>query len=72
MAGQVVEIPAEEKLKDHSRYVPTGNIIPKQIIGITAVPVVTEYHAMEFYDKKKGWNVHAAFSLQSETSGNIN
>ena len=61
---QVVEIPVEEKLKDPSRYVPTGNIISKQVIGITVVPVVTEYRAAEFYDKKKGRNVHSAFPGQ--------
>ena len=58
---QVVEIPTEEKLKDRSRYVPTGNIISRQSIGIAIVPVVTEYRAQEFYDKKKGRNVHSAF-----------
>ena len=58
---QVVEIPVEEKRKDSSRYVPTGNTISKQVIGIRVVPVVTEYRAVEFYDKKKGRNVHAAF-----------
>lgn len=58
---QVVEIPTEEKLKDSSRYIPTGNIISRQVIGITVVPVVTEYRTAEFYDKKKGRNVHSAF-----------
>ena len=58
---QVVEIPAGEIRKDRLRYVPTGNIISKQVIGITVVPVVTEYRTVEFYDKKKGRNVHAAF-----------
>jgi len=58
---KVVEIQTEEKLKDNSRYVPTGNIISRQTIGIAVVPVVTEYHAVEFYDKKKGRNVHSAF-----------
>lgn len=36
-------------------------MISRQVIGITVVPVVTEYHAVEFYDKKKGRNVHSAF-----------
>ena len=58
---KVVEIPTEEKLKDSSRYVPTGNIITKQVIGISMVPIVTEYRTMEFLDKKKGRNVHSAF-----------
>ena len=58
---QVIEIEAEEKFKDGSRYVPTGNIISRQVIGISIVPVVTEYHTAEFYDKKKGRNVHSAF-----------
>lgn len=31
------------------------------MIGIAVVPVVTEYHAAEFYDKKKGRKVHSAF-----------
>ena len=58
---KVVEIEAEEKFKNDPRYVPTGNIISKQVIGISIVPVVTEYHTAEFYDKKKGRNVHSAF-----------
>ncbi|MCM1259293.1 MAG: hypothetical protein NC307_15820 [Roseburia sp.] len=47
-------IPAEERLKDSFRYIPIGNIISRQVIGITVVPVVTEYRAEEVYDKKKG------------------
>ena len=58
---RVVEITTEEKWKDSSRYVPTGNVISRQAIGISIVPVVTEYRAAEFYDKKKGRNVHSAF-----------
>lgn len=58
---KVVEIPTEEKLKDNPRYVPTGNVISKQVIGIAVVPVVTEYCAMEFLDKKKGRKAHSAF-----------
>ncbi len=58
---KIVEIKTEEKLKDSSRYVPTGNVIVRQTVGIAIVPVVTEYHALEFYDKKKGRNVHSAF-----------
>ena len=59
--GKAVEIQTEEKLKDEKRYVPTGRIISRQTIGVCVVPVVTEYHAVEFYDKKKGRNVHSAF-----------
>ena len=59
--GQVVEIAAEEKFKDGSRYISTGNIISRQVIGISIVPVVTEYRTAEFYDKKKGRHVHSAF-----------
>lgn len=58
---RVVEITTEEKWKDSSRYVPTGNVISRQAVGISIVPVVTEYRAAEFYDKKKGRNVHSAF-----------
>lgn len=58
---QVVEIAVEEKFKDGSRYIPTGNIISRQVVGISIVPVVTEYRTMEFYDKKKGRHVHSAF-----------
>ncbi len=58
---KVVEIETEERFKDDQRYVPTGNIISRQVIGIRVVPVVTECHAAEFYDKKKGRNVHSAF-----------
>lgn len=58
---RVVEIATEEKFKDSSRYVPTGNIISRQAIGISIVPVVTEYCAAEFYDKKKGRNARSAF-----------
>ena len=59
--GRVVEIEAEEKFKDSSRYIPTGNTISRQVIGIRIVPVVTEYRTAEFYDKKRGRNVHSAF-----------
>lgn len=59
--GRVMEIAAEEKLKDGSRYIPTGNTVSRQVIGIHIVPVVTEYRTAEFYDKKKGRNVHSAF-----------
>ena len=38
-----------------------GNIISRQVTGISIVPVVTEYRTAEFYDKKKGRNVHSAF-----------
>lgn len=58
---KIVEIQTKEKLKDSLRYVPTGNIVIKQTVGIAVTPVVTEYHALEFYDKKKGRNVHSAF-----------
>ena len=60
-ADNIVEIPAEEKLKKDQRYVPTGRIVSRQSIGICVVPVVTEYQTMEFYDKKKGRHVHSAF-----------
>ena len=56
-----MEIAAEEPFKDSSRYIPTGKTISRQVIGISVVPVVTEYRTAEFYDKKKGRNVHAAF-----------
>ena len=59
--NQVIEIETEEKFKDNSRYIPTGNTISRQVIGISIVPVVTEYRTEEFYDKKKGRNVHSAF-----------
>lgn len=59
--GSIVEIAVEEKLKDSSRYIPTGNIISRQVIGISVVPVVTEYRTAEFYDRKKGRHVHSAF-----------
>lgn len=58
---KIVEIQTEDKFKDNARYVPTGNIITRQAIGIAIIPVVTEYHAEEFWDKKKGRYVHAAF-----------
>ena len=58
---RVVEIAVEEKLKDGSRYIPTGNIISRQVIGFSIVPAVTEYRTAEFYDKKRGRNVHSAF-----------
>ena len=58
---RVVEIAAEERFRDGSRYVPTGNMVSRQAIGISIVPVVTEYRTAEFYDKKKGRNVHSAF-----------
>lgn len=58
---QVIEIAAEEKFKDSLRYVPTGNTISRQAIGISIVLVVTEYRIAEFYDRKKGRDVHSAF-----------
>ena len=58
---RVVEIAAEETFKDSSRYVPTGKVVSRQMIGISIVPVVTEYRTAEFYDKKKGRKVHSAF-----------
>lgn len=58
---KIVEISAEEKLENNPRYVPTGKIISRQVIGICVTPVVIEYRAVEFYDKKKGRNVHASF-----------
>ncbi len=57
----IVEIRTEERLKDCSRYIPTGKVISRQAIGIAVVPVVTEYRAEEFYDKRKGRMVHSAF-----------
>lgn len=59
--NKIVEIAAEEKFKDGSRYLSTGNTISRQVIGISIVPVVTEYRTAEFYDKKKGRHVHSAF-----------
>lgn len=58
---KVVEIAVEEKFKNDPRYAATGNIISRQVIGISIVPVVTEYRTAEFYDKKKGRKVHSAF-----------
>lgn len=58
---KIVEIKAEEKLENNPRYVPTGKIISRQVIGIVVAPVVTEYRTAEFYDRKKGRNVHASF-----------
>lgn len=58
---KIIEIQTEDKLKGSSRYVPAGKIVSKQTIGIAIVPVATEYHALGFYDKKKGRNVHPAF-----------
>ena len=57
----IVEVPTEKRLEEDPRYVPTGNIVSKQVIGISVVPVVTEYTAVEFYDKKKGRTVHSPF-----------
>ena len=49
------------KFKDRSRYVPAQTTVSRQVIGIRVIPVVTEYRAVEFYDKKKGRKVHSAF-----------
>ncbi|RRK32608.1 hypothetical protein EBB54_15525 [Schaedlerella arabinosiphila] len=51
---KVVEIEIEERFKDDQWYVPTRTIISSQVIGVHVVTVFTEYHAVEFYDKKKG------------------
>ena len=45
---KIVGIQAEEQLQNDPRYVPTGNIISRQVIGVTVVPVVTEYRTAEF------------------------
>ncbi|RKI31035.1 hypothetical protein D7V82_15075 [bacterium 1xD8-6] len=37
--NKIVKIQTEEKLKDNSRYVPTGNTVSRQAIGIAVVPV---------------------------------
>lgn len=66
----IVEIEVEEKFKDSSRYVPTGNIVSRQVIGIAVIPTVTEYHTPEFYDKKKGRLVHSAFPALAEDDVN--
>ena len=58
---KVEEIPAEERLEKEPRYVPTGDVVSRQVIGIAVVPVVTEYRTAQFRDKKKGRNIHAAF-----------
>lgn len=58
---RVVEVETEERFQDSSRYAPTGNTITRQVVGIAVIPIVTEYRAVEFYDKKKGRNVHSAF-----------
>lgn len=58
---KVVEIPVDERMKNDPRYIPTGNTVSRQTIGIAVIPVVTEYQTAEFYDKKKGRKVHAAF-----------
>lgn len=61
--GKAVEIETEKIFQDSSRYIPTGKIISRQMIGIRMVPVVTQYHALEFYDKKKGRTAHSAFPV---------
>ena len=58
---KVVEVKTEETFQDSSRYIPTGKSISRQVIGIRMIPAVTQYHTLEFYDKKKGRNVHSAF-----------
>lgn len=57
----IVEVITEEKFKDVSRYISTEKTISRQVIGISVVPVVTEYRTAQFYDKKKGRHVHSAF-----------
>ena len=49
-------------MENDPKYVPTGNIIPRQVIGVTVVSVVIEYRTPEFYDKRKGRKVNSAFS----------
>lgn len=66
---KVVEIQAEKKLEEEPRYVPTGNVISRQVIGIRVAPLVTQYRAAEFYDKKKGRKVHAAFCIPGGRDG---
>lgn len=58
-----MEIETEERFKDTSRYVPTRAAVTRQVIGIAVVPMVTQYQAEEFYDRKKGRKVHSAFPV---------
>ena len=60
---KVLAVPTGERLKDSSRYIPTGNTISRQVIGIMVVPMVTEYRTEEFYDKKKGRNAFTVMAL---------
>lgn len=59
-----IKIASEEKWEGDPGYIPTGNIVSRQVIGVCVTPVVTEYQTMGFYDKKKGRNVHAAFPAE--------
>lgn len=58
---RTVRIKTEGKFRNSHRYTPTGNMVSRQMIGFAVVPVVTEYCAVEFRDRKKGRNVHSAF-----------
>ena len=58
---RIVKIETEEKFRDSSRYVSTGNTVTRQVIGIAVKPVVIQYQTAEFYDKKRGRKVHSAF-----------
>ena len=58
---EIKKVPTNEIFMDDKRYKRTGNIIKKQVIGISVTPVVIEYQADEFYDKDRGKYVHSSF-----------
>lgn len=69
-ADRIVEIEAEEKFLTDPRYVPTGNTVSRQVVGVVVLPVVTQYNTAEYYDKKKGRLVHSKFPQGVENDVN--
>ncbi len=58
---QTVLLPPPEGIKDNADYYKTGNVKRKQLIGLTACLMVTEYVAEEYRNRKTGSRVYAPF-----------
>jgi len=58
---EIIAIPVPEEFMNPDRYVPTGNIVTKQLVDIQLSLIVREYSTLEFRDKLTGTRVTAEF-----------
>jgi hypothetical protein len=56
-----IEIEPPPEFADTTRYVPTGRIITKQMVGLVVETIVNEFSTLEFKDLLTGLKVHAPF-----------